>query len=167
MGHQWVEDDMPQASVAGIQQTLADVTAVAQQLPPTGPLAFNAMHVSLTQRSVYRSGMASSLLVSASVLEALVRTGLIRWTSRGIGVDTFILVASLPQVEPDWTMLESLSPRERAVLRCIADGLTNREISRQLGLALATVKRYITSLYGKLQITSRTEAIQLARMERG
>jgi DNA-binding NarL/FixJ family response regulator len=59
-------------------------------------------------------------------------------------------------------MTEPLSPRERAVLQGIATGRTNREISQELGLALATVKRYITSLYGKLQITSRTEAIQRA-----
>jgi DNA-binding NarL/FixJ family response regulator len=47
-------------------------------------------------------------------------------------------------------MTERLSPREREVLHCIATGRTNREISQELGLAPATVKRYITNLYGKL-----------------
>jgi hypothetical protein len=76
-----------------IQQTLADLTAIAQQFPPTGSTVFNAMHDSLSQRSIYRSGMQSSLIVSAGVLEALATAGHIRWMSRGIGVDTFMLVA--------------------------------------------------------------------------
>jgi LuxR family transcriptional regulator, maltose regulon positive regulatory protein len=57
-------------------------------------------------------------------------------------------------------MTEPLSPREREVLHLIAAGYTNREISEQLGVSLATVKRYITNVYGTLQVTSRTEAIQ-------
>lgn len=54
--------------------------------------------------------------------------------------------------------LGSLGLRERQVLSCIADGLTNRQISESLGLAEKTVKNYVSSLLSKLGMESRTQA---------
>ena len=82
-----------------VQQTLADLTAIAQQTSPNGSMVFNVLHDSLSQRSIYRSGMRSSLIVPAGELEALARAGHIRWMSRGIGVDTFVLVSSPPKAQ--------------------------------------------------------------------
>ena len=59
--------------------------------------------------------------------------------------------------------LEPLSDRERAVLRLIADGLSNQEIGDRLFLALNTVKAHTRSIYGKLGVNSRTQAIARAR----
>ena len=59
--------------------------------------------------------------------------------------------------------MEPLSDRELAVLRLIAAGSSNQEIAHQLVLALSTVKWYINTIYGKLQVTSRTKAIARAR----
>jgi LuxR family transcriptional regulator, maltose regulon positive regulatory protein len=56
-----------------------------------------------------------------------------------------------------------LSQRELEVLRLIAQGLSNREISQRLFLALNTVKGHNRKIYGKLQVQSRTEAIARAR----
>ena len=58
---------------------------------------------------------------------------------------------------------EPLSQRELEVLRLIAQGLSNREISQRLFLALNTVKGHNRKIYGKLQVQSRTEAIARAR----
>jgi LuxR family maltose regulon positive regulatory protein len=57
-----------------------------------------------------------------------------------------------------------LSARETAVVCGIADGLTNREISQDLEVSLATVKRHVTHLYGKLQVVGRPEAVERALM---
>ena len=55
-----------------------------------------------------------------------------------------------------------LTPRESEVLRLIARGLTNREISGLLVLSERTVSRHITNLYGKLALRSRAEATAYA-----
>lgn len=51
-----------------------------------------------------------------------------------------------------------LTARETQVLRLIAQGLPNRQIASQLGLGLRTVESHVSSLLGKLGLTSRTEA---------
>jgi DNA-binding NarL/FixJ family response regulator len=54
----------------------------------------------------------------------------------------------------------NLSKRELQVLRCIADGLTNQQISEKLYLSMGTVKNYVSNLYLKLDVSNRTEAIR-------
>jgi LuxR family maltose regulon positive regulatory protein len=60
-------------------------------------------------------------------------------------------------------LVEPLSPRELEVLALIAEGKTNREIARQLVVALGTVKAHAASIYRKLDVTNRTEAVARAR----
>lgn len=61
------------------------------------------------------------------------------------------------------TLIDSLTERELAVLRLIAQGLSNREISEQLFLALSTVKGHTRIIFDKLQVQRRTEAVARAR----
>jgi two-component system, NarL family, response regulator DevR len=58
--------------------------------------------------------------------------------------------------------LALLTYRERAVLRLIGEGLPNREIGERLGLALKTVKNYVSNLLAKLGLDNRTHAAILA-----
>jgi LuxR family maltose regulon positive regulatory protein len=60
-------------------------------------------------------------------------------------------------------MIEPLSARELEVLRLIANGKSNAEVARTLMIAISTVKTHTNSIFGKLQVTSRTQAIALAR----
>jgi LuxR family transcriptional regulator, maltose regulon positive regulatory protein len=60
-------------------------------------------------------------------------------------------------------LIEPLSPRELEVLQFIARGLSNREISKQLFLALNTVKGHNRKIFDKLQVQRRTEAVARAR----
>lgn len=52
----------------------------------------------------------------------------------------------------------ALTARETDVLRLIARGLPNKQIASQLGLGLRTVESHVSSVLGKLGLTSRTEA---------
>ncbi len=58
---------------------------------------------------------------------------------------------------------EPLSPAELKVLRLIAAGCSNREISERLVIALNTVKRHTHQIYSKLDVQSRTQALLRAR----
>ena len=60
-------------------------------------------------------------------------------------------------------LIEPLSERELAVLTLVAHGRSNREIADQLFLSVATVKWYLTHIYSKLGVQSRTLAIARAR----
>nr|RPI93255.1 MAG: hypothetical protein EHM40_10405 [Chloroflexota bacterium] len=74
--------------------------------------------------------------------------------------------ATTPQSEienPKSEIPESLSRRELEVLRLIAQGLSNDEISERLFLALSTVKGHNLKIFGKLGAKSRTEAVARAR----
>ena len=66
-----------------------------------------------------------------------------------------------PQTLPP--LLEPLSERELEVLRLVAQGLSNRDISKRLFRALDTVKGHNRRIYGKLQVRNRTEAVARAR----
>ncbi|CAN5886430.1 LuxR C-terminal-related transcriptional regulator [soil metagenome] len=61
------------------------------------------------------------------------------------------------------TMLEPLSSREREVLELIAAGMTNREIAGRLFISAETVKKHTSSIYAKLQVGHRTQAVARAR----
>jgi LuxR family maltose regulon positive regulatory protein len=60
-------------------------------------------------------------------------------------------------------LAEPLSERERQVLRLIVDGKSNAEIAQALVIAVSTVKTHTNSIFGKLGVTSRTQAIARAR----
>jgi len=64
---------------------------------------------------------------------------------------------------PAQPLIEPLSQRELEVLQLIAQGLSNREISERLFIALITVKGHNQKIFGKLQVRRRTEAVARAR----
>lgn len=53
---------------------------------------------------------------------------------------------------------EDLTPREREVLQCIAQGMSNKEIAVSLYISEKTVKNHISSIFRKLDLTDRTQA---------
>lgn len=57
----------------------------------------------------------------------------------------------------------SLSPRESEVIVFLADGLSNKEIARRIGIAEGTVKIYRKNIYRKLDVRSRSGVIQKGR----
>jgi DNA-binding NarL/FixJ family response regulator len=52
-----------------------------------------------------------------------------------------------------------LSPREKEVLDCLAQGLMYKEIAEKIGVTYETVHTYIRRIYEKLQVRTRTEAV--------
>jgi DNA-binding NarL/FixJ family response regulator len=56
-------------------------------------------------------------------------------------------------------MLPILTDRENQVLNLIADGLTNKQIARNLSISEATVENHIHHIYEKLRISNRAQAV--------
>ncbi len=57
---------------------------------------------------------------------------------------------------------EPLSEREIDVLRCVGTGKANKEIACRLGVSQETVKAHLKSIFTKLDVKDRTQAVTLA-----
>ena len=68
--------------------------------------------------------------------------------------------AAIPASRP---LIEPLSQRELEILKLVAQGLSNHEISERLFLAFSTVKGHNQKIFDKLQVQRRTEAVARAR----
>jgi DNA-binding NarL/FixJ family response regulator len=66
------------------------------------------------------------------------------------------------ELEMDPAIAGALSQREREVLRALAQGCRNKEISAQLGVSVGTVKTHLRHIFRKLHVEDRTAAVLMA-----
>ncbi|WP_346261528.1 response regulator transcription factor [Plantactinospora sp. ZYX-F-223] len=79
--------------------------------------------------------------------------------------DRFILsapIGELRKLRPATAAPGPLTNREIEIMRLVAAGMSNRRISEQLFITETTVKRHLTNVYAKLDVTSRVQAIRKA-----
>ncbi|MBG0670886.1 response regulator transcription factor [Enterobacter roggenkampii] len=57
--------------------------------------------------------------------------------------------------------IHTLSRRQKEVLKLLANGGTNKQISRQLNISAGTVKVHLESIFHRLQVNNRTQAAML------
>ena len=70
------------------------------------------------------------------------------------------------QQDNELALMEPLTSRELAVLHLVVQGVRNSEIGQRLSISVKTVETHLTSLYSKLGVQSRAEAIALAQRQR-
>jgi NarL family two-component system response regulator LiaR len=114
-------------------------------------------------KAAIRAGATSYLLknISAERLAEAIRSSL-------AGLPTFapeIAPALIQEHSPEAASRCGLTLREREVLDLLADGLTNAQISRRLGISLNTAKNHVGNILSKLGARNRTEAARLALHE--
>ena len=111
---------------------------------------------------------ASADEITASVAAAA--TGLISFTPEMLeNVLSFsdaaeasdLMPAGNSQILPD-EIIETLTAREREVLELLVEGESNKAIAYQLNISEHTVKFHIASIFGKLGVNTRTEAVTQA-----
>ncbi len=154
-----------------------DVVLIDFRLPDgTGPDAANAIRsfwpaakmIFLTREdtdaarfAAVQSG-ASAFIHKSKAAADVVST--IRDVARGKMLITPRTIASLlAKRKSIEAQLERLTPREREVLRLLAEGHPSRSIAAQMGISYTTVRTHIRSLGSKLAVHSKLEAIVKAR----
>lgn len=83
-----------------------------------------------------------------------------------LSFDTYI-GDNLPEIKPKVAsksnLVDPLTPRETEILKLIADGLTNPEIAETAFITVGTVKAHINSIYSKLDVQNRVQAVTRAQ----
>jgi NarL family two-component system response regulator YdfI len=69
------------------------------------------------------------------------------------------LASDATRPAPDAAIVEPLTARERGVLAELARGVPNKTIAARLGISEHTVKFHVASIFAKLEVSSRTEAV--------
>jgi len=67
----------------------------------------------------------------------------------------------VPESDDSDHMVEPLTGREMEILQLLALGLTNKQIASRLGVSAHTVKFHVSSIFGKMGTTNRTETVKL------
>jgi DNA-binding NarL/FixJ family response regulator len=113
-----------------------------------------------------RASIDSALLAGASAymvksVSPLDIPSVLRQAATGV-------VYHAPSAAPTWEGEQTvatgpgLTPRETAILRAIAEGLTTKAISQELWLSEHTVKFHLTNIYRKLGVANRSAAVKYA-----
>ena len=108
-------------------------------------------------------GYVRTFLDEGAPMADLLRSALTKAISPGYASRLLGAFGSSAERLPAGALSEPLSERELEVLRLIASGMSNAEISRALFVSLATVKKHINNIYRKLDTHSRTSALARAR----
>ena len=136
--------------------------------PNTRILALTVHEDTSYLRELLDAGAAGYVLKRAAADELIRAIRAV--ASGGVYVDPRMagkLVSSFAPAKaaPSNAMAE-LSERETSVLRFIAQGYTNKEIARLLKISPNTVKYRLKSLYEKLGVNSRRDAVRLSREQK-
>ena len=80
--------------------------------------------------------------------------------SGGLSLEDQVAAKVMPvllQKQDEESIDPALTPRERAILKCIGEGLNNKEVAERLGLSVGTVKNQTSQILDKLELRDRTQ----------
>ncbi len=136
-------------------------TLYAQSQPAGAAAALEQALERAAPEGYARSFTEDSMLIRT--LAPRIRKPLVRAFAASIGAPPAPGIAAAPADRSILPLLDPLSEREREVLRLIAQGLSNQDITRRLTVALSTVKGHNLRIFAKLHARNRTEAVARAR----
>ena len=153
--------DLNMPGVNGIQAT----RKIHEKFPDVRVLALTTYDADEWVFDAIRAGACGYLLKGTP------RAGLIRAIEGTVAGQTYVDPAVAGKlfthvagttVVHDSTIAESLSSREREILRLLANGQSNTDIAAQLFLSEGTVRNYVSGIFSKLGVTDRTQAAVIA-----
>ncbi len=153
--------DLKMPGMNGIQAT----RLIRKQYPQVKVLVLTTFGDDEWVFDAIRSG-ASGYLLKGTPRAELIRA--VKGTAAGathvdpnVAGKLFAQVASAPS-SIETTLVSELSEREQEVLKLLAQGLTNAEISERLYLTKGTVRNYVSAILEKLGVEDRTQAALIA-----
>jgi DNA-binding NarL/FixJ family response regulator len=150
--------DLSMPGIGGVEATRRIVT----QHPSVRVLALTMVDEGATVLAALRAGASGYLLKGAghveisAALASVAQGGMIVAPEVAAGIR-----AGLRRPTP----FPQLTPREREVLGMMSRGRTNEHIASTLGLSVKTVRNVVSSIYLKLEVSSRAQAVAVARDE--
>jgi DNA-binding NarL/FixJ family response regulator len=142
--------------------TGADAVAAIRRVNPSAKHIFLTREDSDVARFAALESGASGFIHKSKAASEVVDA--IRKVAGGATLITPSSIASLlNRRRESESQRESLTAREKEVLRLMAEGLPSREIASRLGISYATVRTHIRSLGAKLGVHSKLQAIVKAR----
>lgn len=127
------------------------VVAIREEFPQARIIVLTNYQGDVPARALLRAGASGYLLKSG------VRTQLLEAVRRVHSGSTYVQSEILEDFEQH-PVSEHLNGREIAIMRMVAQGLTNKEIARGIGVSTETVKVALKNVFFKLDATDRTEA---------
>lgn len=142
--------------------TGADAGMAIRQVRPETRMIFLTREDSDAVRFAALEAGASAFIHKSRAAQDVVEA--IRVVAGGGSLFTPRAIATLLNRRRDTeSQLERLTPREKEVLRLMAEGISSRDIAEKLGISYTTVRTHIRSLGSKLGVHSKLEAIVKAR----
>ena len=163
-----VAETQPDLAIVDVSMPLHDVKLLpgdwARRGWPTRLIVLTVHREPAVARPIIQSGVAGYVLKENAFEELLAA---VRAVAAGGEFVSPLLAAQLLKAETvGGAGTEPLSPREVEVLRLIASGLANKQIARQLGLSVDTVRTHRMRLMKKLDLHSTADLTRHA-MQRG
>ena len=134
------------------------IAHVAKKFPDVPILIVSGSAGPAEVRAVFQAGVRGFLPKTATS-EQFIRT-IHLLLAGGTSVPPEMVVTGVAEDAPSW--LATLTRRETDVLRATARGLSNKEIARELCIAPETVKSHAKSIFWKLTVRSRAQAVYRA-----
>ena len=138
------------------QNGVAAIPGFLEAHPTTGVLVFTAYDTDERVVGAMRAGARGYLLKGAPADEIARAIRIV--AGGGSYLEPRVASALLSELRGAHPVL---TPREREVLRLVADGLSNKQIARQLSVSERTVKFHVASLFRKLGADNRAQAVAL------
>lgn len=143
--------DLMMPSMNGTEAT----AAIKQILPNTQILILTSYGTSSDLSRAFKNGATGAITKSLPKEELL---SAIRSVADGQRVAS----PEIEQTLKESSEMPELTPRQLAILRSLTRGLTNDDIAHEFGLTTAGIKFHLLTIFRKLNVANRTEAVGLA-----
>lgn len=162
-----VPDVKPDVVVLDMKMPGAEAPAVIADIRATLPTAKVLVFTSFAEDSQVRDALTAG--ATGYLLKDTMRDDLVR-ALREVAAGHAWLHPQAQRQMLNWvrrppSVIESLTSRELSVLELLSQGLSNKNIARQLQLTEGTVKGYVSQVLDKLGVADRTQAALLAIRE--
>ena len=134
---------------------IAATKELREKLPDTKVLVLTSVGTSNDISRAMAAGASGAILKNAdngNIIDAI----------RNIVAGKQVLSREVRKLMKDEPPIPALSPRQQDILASLTRGLTNNDISKQLGISIPSVKTHLVALFSKLGAANKAEAVAIA-----